>query len=440
MKTLSLKIFYLICLLGILFGLFSRIFLIDRPAAYLFDEHHFIDNALNLLVGLKDLNDHPPLGKWILALGISLFGNNTWGWRCMPLLFGSLNIFLAASVAFKLTRKLEASFLVSFFLSIDGMMITYTRTAHLETFILFFSLLTFHTLLQGNSYWWILWAGLSFGCSITVKWNAIALLVPIGLLLISRHQERRIFALLSITVLTYLAFLTVTAYLTRQEDPLTYFYRWSYKTWLHHRGLTDWVHPLLSKWYTWLFLKRPIPFENHLEEDGFHLKYITSLGNPLLWWSTSTALLAYGIRLILKYKRLLDRNFYKTPLFILFLFWAVFTFPWILTARDTYIYHYFPAYGFGLIFFGVFLQKIKEQYNYNSNLLPSLHFRRQTEREFSTDDCTKRVKCVAMISALTVNIVLVIFLFFSFHFWSVWVGWPILKGDISKYIWVKTWF
>ena len=32
---------------------------------------------------------HPPVGKWLIALGIKLFGDNEFGWRFMGALLGS---------------------------------------------------------------------------------------------------------------------------------------------------------------------------------------------------------------------------------------------------------------------------------------------------------------------------------------------------------------
>ncbi len=404
-SSLHSKALNLLCWLGILFGFFSRVFLIDQPAGYLFDEHHFVDNALNLLVGLKDLNDHPPLGKWILALGISLFGNNAWGWRCMPLLFGVFNILLSAAIALRLTRKTEAALLVAALVSIDGMMITYARSAHLETFILFFGLATFYAALHAASARGGVLIGLALGAAIAVKWNAIAVIVPVGMVLFSGNREKLLPLIVAVAGGVYTAVLAATASLTGQEAPFAYVFEWSRATWRHHQGLTDWVHPLLSKWYTWPFLKRPIPFENRVMEDGVHLKYVTSLGNPFLWWGLTVALAIYAVKTARRHKTLVSRAACAEPMFLLAVSWAVFVFPWALTARDTYMYHYFPAYGFGLIFLGLFLQELRESLPFK-NSVPAL---------------------------------LAVFLLVSLYFWPVWVGWPLLKGESMDYAWLKTW-
>jgi len=76
-------------------GVIARAHDFGYPNELTWDEHHFVENARNLLEGRSDRNDHPPLGKLLLALGIVAVGDEGAGWRLAPLLFGLALIALA---------------------------------------------------------------------------------------------------------------------------------------------------------------------------------------------------------------------------------------------------------------------------------------------------------------------------------------------------------
>lgn len=102
-------------LLGLvsLASLGARLWYLPNPAggarhasALIFDETYYV-NAARVLLGIHppagapyasallghDPNaEHPPLVKLLVALSMKVFGDNAWGWRAVPLLFGSLAI------------------------------------------------------------------------------------------------------------------------------------------------------------------------------------------------------------------------------------------------------------------------------------------------------------------------------------------------------------
>ena len=58
------------------------------PAGFVFDEIFYARNACRFVVdtascGIDDLvsGAHPPLGNWLVGIGIRLFGYNEFGWR-----------------------------------------------------------------------------------------------------------------------------------------------------------------------------------------------------------------------------------------------------------------------------------------------------------------------------------------------------------------------
>jgi hypothetical protein len=104
-------------LLGVVFllGVGVRVWHLGIPAAshpgqgYIFDEHYYV-SAARVIAGLPttkgeayagaspagtDPNgEHPQLGKIVIAAGISVFGDNTSGWRITAVLFGAAAILL----------------------------------------------------------------------------------------------------------------------------------------------------------------------------------------------------------------------------------------------------------------------------------------------------------------------------------------------------------
>ena len=56
---------------------------------FVFDELYFANDAHDDLLGRDYFDPEPPLAKLIIAIGIKLFGFNSFGWRFMPALFGT---------------------------------------------------------------------------------------------------------------------------------------------------------------------------------------------------------------------------------------------------------------------------------------------------------------------------------------------------------------
>ncbi|MGE5788856.1 MAG: phospholipid carrier-dependent glycosyltransferase, partial [Myxococcales bacterium] len=84
-----------VCLaLMIVGGVLLRIQSLGYPTWFTFDEEGFVKNAHNYGLRVPDNNDHPPLGKLLIAVGMMLFGYNSLGWRFVPLVFGIQTVVL----------------------------------------------------------------------------------------------------------------------------------------------------------------------------------------------------------------------------------------------------------------------------------------------------------------------------------------------------------
>ena len=103
----------------------SGVFVTDtRLNTIQFDEYYFATTAFNFLHGEGAYleSSHPPLGKLIQAVGIAVFGMNTFGMRFMPALVSILVVFLMYFFGKRLFKGSKVGGVILCFLfSISGM-------------------------------------------------------------------------------------------------------------------------------------------------------------------------------------------------------------------------------------------------------------------------------------------------------------------------------
>ncbi|MEY3904514.1 MAG: hypothetical protein RIT08_430, partial [Actinomycetota bacterium] len=164
------------------FALSIRLWRLNQPSGYIFDEVYYAKNANSLISSAVELDGqgqaefvvHPPLGKWLIAIGIRVFGNSEFGWRFASAIFGSLSILLIYLVAKKLFNSEFLSITAALLMTFDGLNLVMSRVALLDIFLMFFILLSFYFLTINN-----LWlSGSAIGLALAVKWSA-AFLIPL---------------------------------------------------------------------------------------------------------------------------------------------------------------------------------------------------------------------------------------------------------------------
>jgi dolichyl-phosphate-mannose-protein mannosyltransferase len=97
------------------------------------------------------------------------------------------------------------------------------------------------------------------------------------------------------------------------------------------------THPYSSQWYTWPFMTRSIYYWVN-ENSRIYL-----LGNPIIWWLSTMAVLISILYYVLRIK---DKDYFdKTYIFLLAGF-ALNLLPFIGVNRVMFLYHYFTAYIF----------------------------------------------------------------------------------------------
>lgn len=110
-----------------------------------FDETYYARDAYSLLRHGVEMPPeasqtyvvHPPLGKWLIALGEQVFGFNETGWRAASVVVGSLTVLVFARLVRRVTRSTLLGGLGGVLLAVDGLEFVQSRIATLDIFLLF---------------------------------------------------------------------------------------------------------------------------------------------------------------------------------------------------------------------------------------------------------------------------------------------------------------
>ncbi|MET0802865.1 MAG: phospholipid carrier-dependent glycosyltransferase, partial [Acidimicrobiales bacterium] len=196
-----------------LLGAAPRLFRVwRRPMGFAWDESYYVPAARSYLDGVFDVNlEHPPLGKWLIAAGIQLIGDEPLGWRAASLVAGIVTVPLVWFLARRLLGSTAWATAAAFLVAIDGLLIVQSRTAVLDSLLP--PLIVGATLavlvhldrgydrrrLSGP----ILFAGGLLGAAVACKWEALpALLGAIGLWVLPPGRDR---ATLRTTAIAFVA-------------------------------------------------------------------------------------------------------------------------------------------------------------------------------------------------------------------------------------------
>ncbi|MGC5049155.1 dolichyl-phosphate-mannose--protein mannosyltransferase [Micrococcus porci] len=96
---------------------------------------------------------HPPLGKWLIALGMLAFGpDNGVGWRFSAAVAGTLSVLLVTLVAQRLFRSVSLGALAGLLLAVEGHHIVMSRIGLLDIFLSFFMIAAFAALLADRDH------------------------------------------------------------------------------------------------------------------------------------------------------------------------------------------------------------------------------------------------------------------------------------------------
>lgn len=294
----------------LLLSLGLRFWQLGRFNTLVFDETYFVKFANNYLTHTPFFDVHPPLGKYLIAIGIWIGGHlpigqdtvnslagsplTTWSYRWLNALTGSLIPLVVAAIAYQLSRRRIFSLLAGLFAAVDGLFLVESRYALLNVYLVLFGLLGQWFLLlalqQRNKRWRLCLAlsGLCFGASASVKWSGLWFLLGAYLLWILTHliqwieqlhrspkitvldatpntPLQRLAHLKPIDLLLNLGAIPALIYQLMwiphlMLNPGSNIWELHKQILTYHENLGSDAHPYCSKWNSWLLMVRPIAY------------------------------------------------------------------------------------------------------------------------------------------------------------------------------------
>ena len=351
---------------------------LDHPKRQFFDENYFAFTAEEmakgnpygwqkgkLAPGKKQYEwTHPPLGKEITAVGVLIFGENSFSWRIMQAMFGALGTIFIFFLAKALFSSSGVGLFASFLYTFESFLFVFSRIALVDIYLFNFILLAslfFVIFAKRQCYKYLLFSAFFSGAAMSVKWTgaiAVVFLFSLSVLVIlyknyylqkkSGLPWKQLFAAGSlfsvVTLSVYLAsyipyFLNGNSFgdfLTFQETMYEY-----------HKNVSK-LHRYRSEWWSWPLLIRPVCL--YIEKIGKYREYIYALGNPVIWWTGFLAIVVSAYYCI---------RYRYCPLVFVVLSFLAYMLPWAISPRKiTYIYHYMPSLLFVILALSFFLYKI----------------------------------------------------------------------------------
>ena len=326
-----------------------------------FDEIYHARTAWEHLHGVNPYEiTHPPLGKILIGLGVSLFGMTPFGWRFTGTLFGVLMLPILYIFAKKLFGGKTVPTACTLLMASDFMHFVQTRIATIDTYAVFFILLMtlfMYLFVTEGRLRDLALCGVCFGLGAASKWTCLyagaGLAFIWAIWVIDGIQKKTlnargfvknvlfcvVFFVLVPALIYYLSYLPYgiargktnlfsAEYLRIVLDNQSYMFK-------YHSGLVA-THPYSSYWYQWLLDIRPILYYLDYLPDGRHISF-GAFVNPVLCWG---GLLSLFVLVFLLFVRRDRRAGYILLCYLAQLL------PWVLVPRLTFAYHYFPCTPF----------------------------------------------------------------------------------------------
>jgi dolichyl-phosphate-mannose-protein mannosyltransferase len=359
---------------------------LGEPDTLVFDEVYYVDDARSVLDrGVEGaFTVHPPLGKWLIALGIAVVGDGPYGWRVAGGVVGAATVLLTVLLTRRLTGRPTLAALAGGLLALDGVFVVQARTAMLDVHLTGFVVLGAYLLVVDRQRagrtgflprWPLGLAGAAFGAAIATKWSgALALVAAAALVAVWEHARRHRVGDAAIAVVVGLAVPAAVVYGLAWTPWLVQFERTVTAETIcaervdepcpsgvadrvgglirHHGDVLrfhlelDAAHPYQAPATTWPVQTRPVVYHWEscpADEDPAtctvapgHAAEVVGLGNLALWWG-SLGLLPVLVAGTVRRDR-------RSGLPLAFL--AAQFLPWLAVARPVFSFYAVPLVPF----------------------------------------------------------------------------------------------
>jgi dolichyl-phosphate-mannose-protein mannosyltransferase len=424
----------------------TRFWQLDRIEKIVFDEVYYPKFGMNYLNGVPFFDAHPPLAKYMIALGIQLLGNYPFGWRAMTAFAGALVPLITYALVKQFSDRPVWALLAGWFTALDGLLLVESRYGLINIYILLFGMLSQLCLVlalkRSRSRWaWVLAAGIAFGAAASVKWTGLGYAVGfIAIAAIVRFKSKQSLSLLQVffgLVLLPIGFYWLQWQPHLQIDRSMNLIEQHQQIFGFHQNLgadkIEPIHPYCSPWWTWALLLRPVAYFYETRAEGKIVEFVHGMGNPFLYWLGAIAIILCCFRLLLTvsptlrevfqnflqllvnlplgfanglYGRAKIANFPWMPFYLVSSFLGHWL-PWSLSRRCTFLYHYMPASVFAFMSIALVV-----------------------------DWCWQQEEKILRIAGTTMAIAISA----SFLFWlPIYIGLPISSAHFSVLMWFASW-
>lgn len=268
---------------------------------FVFDESYYVKAARKMLTGEASNNEHPPLLKALIMLGIALLGDNPLGWRIFPIIMSSISVALVYRTALLLSGKKLASFSASLLFATDVIAFNIGQIGMLDAPSMMFVLAGTILLLRGKHDLGSLFLGAATLCKLSAVFAGAGVIFFLVLTKSFGHKKDKMLLMRQIRFLGRAFFIVLVTFLVGlwvydagyqvfDNNPLGHIiYMYSYHNRLKYNDPADVVLPL--EWINPLNPFPPAPYHITTVREvsgGDVLEYhpIAYYGvyTPL-WWS-----------------------------------------------------------------------------------------------------------------------------------------------------------
>jgi dolichyl-phosphate-mannose--protein O-mannosyl transferase len=386
------------------------------------------------------LGNHMPWGNADPQNNLTGLLLSPFSYRWLNALTGSLIPVLVGGIAYQLLHRRSYALIAAFLLALDGLFLVESRYALNNVYLVLLGLLghLFFLLALQTTAWrrwlYLVLAGVGFGGAAAIKWNGMGFLLgafgiwAVGWLVhwieliqssfktrsnasavSSQPLQPPLFNLPQLHLGHLLIGLVVVPALTYYVSWLPYiyvdpgnsnFWQLQLETLDYHKrvGGLD-AHPYCSLWYSWPLMLRPVayfyqvtrtaqttppPVNSPPPSNGTEIIYdVHAMGNPILWWFSTAAVLIFSLLLLLRLWQSIARPAsgvslptrpssrptaaqvqfrsvsarYTWVMAYLLINWAANFLPWVRVTRCLFIYHYMESLIFAILLLALLLDR-----------------------------------------------------------------------------------